>query len=694
MRKITVLLLIFISLWTASPVRAQVNNPFSNMNENGQFDQFNGQDPNKPDSATMQGTDRFVPIDVKSWRVDERLGYVIPADVDTLHHQFMNKHFTEGVNGEYNILGNTGTPRYSRIFANRKPWTQDVFADPYDFFLKNPGDFLFFNTKSPYTNITYDWCGDKRIGDDRLQFTLAVNPNKRLNIGVRIDYLYGRGYYNNQATAHFGGTAFSSYRGNHYQMHLVYSINHMKMQENGGIMDDNYITHPENMTQSVQSQDIPTVFEQTWNRQHINDFFFTHRYNVGFYRTEKLRNEADPHGKDSIRTVRTLVPVTSFIHTLRIQSNEHTYIAYQTPENYYLNTFIPGDSTYVDQRFLSVKNTVGIELLEGFNKWAKMGLTAFASYEMRRFRQPGKLANGSIIEEKTKDNIFSVGGRISKRQGKLLHYDVTGEIPLSGQELGAFNVTGNGDLNIPFLKKDTVRVDLKAFVRNQAIPYFWQHTHTKNFWWDLDLNKQLHTHIEGAFSLKRTRTTLRIAVDNVTNMLYFQRADQESGAAWLNNVTLNQKSGSVQVLMAQLSQGLSWKVLHWDNEITWQKSSDKDVLPLPDLNIYSNLYLAFRLFRVLDFEIGADARFFTQYYAYDYSPELGQYVNQDAARRIKIGSYPIVNAYINCNLKHMRFYIMMSHVSSGMGNRNMFLAPHYPINPRILKFGLSWNLYN
>lgn len=687
------LFILLISWLSFANVQAQSNNPFSNM-DNGM------QDMSRPDSATMQGTDRFVPISVKAWTVD-RFGNMRPTTVDTLRHQFMNKHFTEGVNGDYNILGNTGTPRYSRIFMDRTTYTQNVFADPYDFYLKKPDEFLFYNTKSPYTNITYDWCGDKRIGDDRIRFLLAVNPNKKLNVGFRFDYLYGRGYYNNQATAFFNGTFFTSYTGDKYQLNFFYGIDHMKMQENGGISDDNYITHPEQMTQSVQSQDIPTVFERTWNRNHLNNLFLTHRYNLGFYKTEKLRNESDPQGKDSVRTVRVLVPVTSFIHTLKVQSNDRRYIAYSTPDNYYKNYYLPGDSTYDETKYLSIKNTFAIELLEGFNKYAKAGLTAFVSHEYRKFEIPDTLVNGNLYRNKVTDHVLSVGGQLSRTKGKHLNYSVLGETALSGQDIGTFNFEGTGNLKFKLLK-DSIQLGLKAYVRNQAVPYLWKHFHGKNFWWDNDnLSKEFRTHIEGIFQLKRTQTTLRIGVDNIKNYTYFQRNDtpvstegSDVVSSYLNNVELLQNSGNIQVINVQLKQNLKWKFLHWDNEITYQKSSNNDVLPLPTLNVYSNLYADFCLFKVLNMEIGADARYFSQYYAYDYSPEIGQYMNQDAAQRIKIGNYPVINLYVNCQLKHMRFYIMMSHINQGMGNKSEFYAPHYPINPKILKFGLSWNLYN
>ena len=61
---------------------------------------------------------------------------------------------------------------------------------------------------------------------------------------------------------------------------------------------------------------------------------------------------------------------------------------------------------------------------------------------------------------------------------------------------------------------------------------------------------------------------------------------------------------------------------------------------------------------------------------------------------VEIGGYPIVNVYANLHLKRTRFYVMMYHVNQGMSSPNYFLSPHYPINPRVLKFGLSWNFYD
>lgn len=161
-----------------------------------------------------------------------------------------------------------------------------------------------------------------------------------------------------------------------------------------------------------------------------------------------------------------------------------------------------------------------------------------------------------------------------------------------------------------------------------------------------------------------------------------------------NKVSIAQKSGAISLFTVSLSQDFKLGPLHWDNVITYQKSSDNDVIPLPDINIYSNLYLRFKIARVLKCDLGADIRYFTKYYAPDYSPALGQYAVQTGNVRVKTGNYPLVNAYANFHLKRTRFFVMMSHVNGGSGSKEYFLTPHYPLNGRIFRFGLSWNFFN
>lgn len=642
-----------------------------------------------------------LPIGLYAWKINSRFGNATYVPIDTLTHAFQNTNDVGGMTRQYNYLGNLGSPRLSRIFFDRKDPTQFFFTDPYDFCVQRPEDVVFTNTLSPFTNLSYYKGGGNRYGEERFKSYFAINAGKRLGFGFYIDYIYGRGLYDSQSTALFNGGLFSSYRGDKYEMHFIFNNDNLKMAENGGITDDRYVTNPLDMAEGKKeynSYDIPTNLSKIWNHNTSYHVFLTHKYNLGLH-----REKTDSVSADSVRTVKEFVPVTSFIHTLQADLNGRKYISYDDEQNrrYFENNYLGTDSIDKTRR-TSIKNTIGISLLEGFNKWAKAGLTAFLSHEYRNFTLTDTaLVPGERRLEHYKENVISVGGELSKRQGKLLHYHVLGEVAIAGEDAGQFSVEGSGDLNVR-LFGDTVRLEANAFIKNQHPVFYFRHFHSKHYWWNNeDLSKIMRTRIEGKLSIDRWGTTLRAGVENMKNYTYLTSTDipvkNESGetTAYKNNAAVRQYSGNIQVLTAMLQQKFKWGIFHLEGEVAYQKSSEQDILPLPDLSMYGNAYIKTGLAKkVLRLELGADVRYFTKYDAPDYSPAIGQFYNQNPDNKIKIGSYPIVNVYANLHLKRTRFFIMMYHINQGSGNARSFLVPHYPINPKMIKFGLSWNFFD
>lgn len=718
-----------------NPVDANGNPLQLDANGNPVYD-GNGNDNYIWGRDTTSSEEKIIPIGSYAWTINSRFGDVTPAVMDTLPDNFQNFNLTAGPTGQYNFLGNLGSPRLSRLFMDRKPYSNFIFADPFDYFYTPVDQFQFTNTLSPITNLSYHSCGTKQDGEDRLRAYFASNINKIAGIGFKLDYLYGRGYYNNQATSLFNGSLYGYYRGDRYDMHAWISVNHMRLGENGGIEDDNYITHPEDFARSFGSRDIPTNLSQNWNRNEDQTYYLTHRYNLGFYKDIELPDSLKPvmpadsvllqSLRDSLRTVyaqsdtayqhkvmdslrndfmahqetpQEFVPVSSFIHTLSIRNAKHTAYSYNTPDNYYADLFYGDPDNMSDRtRAYAIKNTFGIALLEGFNKWAKAGLTLFASHEYRHFMLPDLLGSTKIGRTYV-ENSLTVGGRLNKAQGKILHYDVTGEVALLGEDVGQLDVDGRADLNFP-LFKDTVQLAARAFIKNLNPSFYMRHYHSQFAWWDNDLSKELRTRVEGTLSIGRTRTALTVGMENIKNYAYFATDKipyySESGSlsGYSNRISVKQYGDNVQVFSAKLNQNFKWGILNWENEVAYQKSSNQDILPLPDLTAYSNLYIVFRFAKVLRIQLGGDVRFFTEYYAPDYAPIIQQFTVQSPETRIKLGNYPICNAYINFHLKHCRFYVNVNHVNNGTGNKNAFLVPHYPINPMNIHFGLSWNFFN
>lgn len=742
-------------------------------------------DKNFGRSDSIQSQHKEIPKGLKVWTIDPIFGDRTEADPDTIAHMFMNNHFTTGLRSEYNTLGNLGSPRINRIFIDRSDIDNFMFISPYDFFLTKPEDFHFTNTLSPITNLTYNSCGNRTNGEDYFKALFAVNAGKRIGLGMQFNYLYGRGYYSNQSTSHFNYTIYGSYLGDRYQAHLIMSTNHQKVFENGGIANDEYITHPEKFNDSYTEDEIPVTLQQTWNRNDNQHIFFNHRYSLGFNRKvpmtedeiaarkfamrsqkenaaaeakrkarERARRNGDEFDEseydreqssagrpddariadtslqpiavdadttrifvdsqekaDSLLAIEAkekeaqewmkdeYVPVTSFIHTATFDNYKRIFQANDTPDGYYLNDYYDeslqtSDSIYDKTKHWELRNTLAVALLEGFNKWAKAGLKAFTTYELRHYTLPNDDLTIGSYNEKT----LYVGGQLNKTQGSVLHYNVTGTVGVMGDSNGDVTVDADADVNFRLLG-DTVQLAAKAFFHSTSPTYYFTKYNSRHLKWDIDFDNTVHSRIEGIFSLNRTRTQLRVGFDEIKNYTYFAQSYdlQANGTNYLrlnNTVAPIQENSPISLLTLQLKQDFTLGMFNWENVITYQSSSNNNALPVPKLNIYSNLYIKFKIARVLKCDLGADVRYFTKYYAPDYSPALGQFTTQASEdNRVKVGNYPIVNVYANFFLKHTRFFVMLSHVNYTEGGK-YFFTPHYPLNQRLFRFGLSWNFFN
>ena len=581
MRKTIALLLLFVSYGLA------YSQEYNQIDDSGQITQRGGntnKNFNKHNNDTTKNKE--IPRGIRVWTIDRKFGDITPAIVDTLPHLFQNTIFNTGIYGDYNTTGNNYTARESRIYIDRPLTEQFIFTQPYSHVTKQPNNFQFTNTLSPLTNITYDNCGDKTNGEDHINAKFAVNAGKRLGLGFDIDYSYARGYYNAQSTSHFGTILYASYLGDRYNMHTMFSTYHRKVSENGGITDDNYITHPETFDDSYTENEIPTILEQNWNRNNSLHLFLTHKYSLGFYRKEKMteaeikarqfaeqsrkdnetaeklkgqtsdtkynsgKDNEIPAGRpdnaiiagdepakeplptdttrikvsnkeqaDSLLAIQAkqdsidstmkdvFVPVTSFIHTLDFNNYDRIYQAYRSPNNYYSNTYYNnlydkgygGDSIYDQTKFMSIKNTFAIALLEGFNKYAKAGLKVYASHELRKVKMPEYITTPDgdrHVMSTWNEHAISIGGQIIKSQGQTLHYKLLGDTWLTGEEAGDIKIDFSTDLNFP-LFGDTVTLAANAFFYRLAPTFYLRNYHSKHFWWDNnDLDKETITRIE------------------------------------------------------------------------------------------------------------------------------------------------------------------------------------------------------
>ncbi len=283
------------------------------------------------------------------------------------------------------------------------------------------------------------------------------------------------------------------------------------------------------------------------------------------------------------------------------------------------------------------------------------------------------------MPESAKQNLLWVGGQLTKQHGSLLTYEATARFGLIGDVVGDLDIDGSVSTRFKLLG-DSVTITGYGRFRNEAAPYLMNHYVSNHFIWDNDFGKTRSFRVGGRLSIPHTGTFLTAGVENIQNYIYFNK-----------NCMPVQHGGSVQIFSATLNQDLSFGPFNWNNKVTYQTSSEQGIIPLPKLAIYSNMFLSFKVARVLDVQLGVDCDYYTKYKAPGYQPATMTFYNQD---EIDCGGYPFMNAYVNMKLSKTRFYVMFSHFNQGMTSNNYFSMPHYPLNPRKFQIGLSIDFAN
>lgn len=629
-----------------------------------------------------------------AWEPLAPLGLREPCGMDTLEYNYYQGSIPSARSDAWATTGNFGAEGINMIFDERLPYS--------DFFLGDalrtwkPQTRKFYNTRVPMTLVGYTTGGGRDNAQDDLSVTFSGNINRRSQVGAMLRYLYSKGSYNAQATNDLTWGFSGSHIGDRYEFQGYFYHYNLLNKENGGITDPLYITDPAEVqggVTSISPKSIPTRLSNAHTKNVGTDLWLNQRYKVGFWRTEETVDSLGQEIPDSLQK-RIYVPVTSFVWTLHYREQKHLFVDKTASEltDFFENSYFSNNGTYDRTTYWSMSNTLGVQLLEGFHKYAPFGLSAYMTHEIRRYNQtpdtldhtqelPGltPLPEGAAeMASKETQNLAWVGAQLTKLKGSVLTYDATGELGVIGDVAGDVRLRGNVYSRVP-LFGDSLRVHAYGEFLNEETPYLLRHYRSNHFIWNNDFGKQRTYAFGGSVQLGRTGTTLSAGVKNLQNYVYFGE-----------DFFPHQHGGNVQVFHARLQQNFKVGILNWRNTVTYQTSTNETVLPLPKLAIYSNLYLLFRV-ATLHVQLGMDCDWYSKYYGPAYQPAIATFVNQ---HKVKLGNYPFMNVYANMKLSRVRFFVMMTHINQGWFSNNYFSVVDYPLNPRRLQMGLSVDFAN
>ncbi|MDR1652517.1 MAG: putative porin [Prevotellaceae bacterium] len=617
---------------------------------------------------------------IKTWHVSELALSPDTVAVDTLHLNFQDANFIDRFSIANSYNGNMLSPLESKIYFDRPIGDNFMFADAYSPYIRTVSKVNFYNTTTPLSNITYKSGGSTFRWEEEIFFLFTANFGKRLNVGTNIDYTISHGEYNNQETQLFSPSVFATYNGRRYKFTTAAISNVLSNYENGGIADTRYITDADNSQfEGVDAENIPVRMQKVGNslgqygfsKYNYSAFYYNHQYCIGFDKETKIT-------PDSSRF--DYIPVTRIVHTFKIDQQRKRYFEPQvvTDTSIYANILFPERPQTNDSVWLStITNTLALHVEEEFNKWFQFGLTAYISNEYQRFYT----ANPDSTSSKVSFTNTKIGGILSKTRGRIFRYNIQGELGIQGYKAGNFML--KADLGGYFrLWNDSIVLRADGLMSLEAPPYFAEQYNSNHFAWENDFANIYSTRIGGALSIPTRGVSVNVRLENLLNYIYFDK-----------NALPAQHSKNIQIFAIGAQANLQLlKHLSWETEAVYQVSSQPDILPLPAFALFSNLYYKSKWFNVLNIQAGINVRYNTAYYVPNYMPATGRFYLQE---EIKIGNFPLVNLYLNFHLKQARIFIEYYHVNNLIVNsRNYFSMPRYPLNPAIIKWGVSWNFYN
>ncbi len=638
--------------------------------------------PTKASSSEQKKPSTVIEREVKSWVLIDMESLKDSISVDTLSQSFQIHNKADLLSPANVQTGNLGASWTSAMISEMPISSKFLFTKNLRHNYSEPEEWRYYNTRTPYTNLSYGSAGPKRRSEEvvGVMFTQNVNPN--LNVGFKYDLISSIGRYEAQKVENRNFRYFTSYTGKKYSLFVNYLYNKSDHLENGGIVDEDNIWNPK-LHNIDKEENIRVNLYSASNNTNQNRLHLTQFLNVGSV-TVSINDSVSEK-----RALGTAIHNMDLSRHRRIHKiNElQKYFGTTPDEFYYKNIYIDTTATRDSAYYTSFKNRFQLKLNEEANPFLKFGLRAFISNEIEKFRYTGVPVEKGTFSTPPIYNLndsllvsTSVGGQIFKNLGELFKWNAGLEFYFQGYRAGDTEITGAMSSQFRIFN-DTAAIFAEGGAYLNTPDFYTSRYFSNHFKWDNNFSQVQTYRVGGGIAIPTRR--LRVGVENrlINKHIY-----------WNQEALPTQSNDVLNVL--ELNLRYHFKLLSFNsvNTALYQMTSDHNVLPVPTWFIYSSNYFENILFDVLFFQIGVDFRYTSSWYAQGYMPATGQFYNQNVR---KVGDYPLLDLFLNMQLKRARIYVKVDHINQGYPeSRDYFHTINYPMDPRTIRFGVSWNFYD
>ena len=574
----------------------------------------------------------------------------------------------------YQYLGNNGQAAVPLIF---RPFVKPGFDagfhayDIYKFTLENT---KFYKTTGPFSVLSYQLASGK---EQMLQALHTQTPRPNINLGFEYRLITAPGFFVTQNTNHNNIRLFGTYTGKRkrYNASLVIISNAIKASENGGIVADSSLQDPNrkerfsvpvNMGGALAYE--PNPFQasvKTGNTYKEHILFLRQSYDIG---------KRDSVAVNDSTMEYLFYPKLRAQHTITVSTNT------------YLFKDALGDSTLYHDRF-GITFPTPRDTFQLYEKWRSM-TNDFSLLQFPDTKNAAQffLAGASLQTLKSTEssgthdfyNVMLHAEYRNRTRNKLWDVLLKGELYTTGLNSGDYSAQAN--LGRYFNKKFG-NVDLYFSNVNRTPSFIFDNRSSFNLGNSNSYKKENIT----SFGATANNPLFKLGFNNylITNYTYF--------SDYYHSDQYNKPINVLQVFASKKFK--LTKNIHYYADVTVQQTDKASPIHVPAVFTRSRIAYEGSPYKNLRLSAGLEVRYYTAYYADNYSPLLGKFTPQDT---MLIKNRPDVTAFIHFRIKAFTAFIRAENLNTVSFKNgfdftdNNFAAPHYPTEGLILRLGIRW----
>lgn len=638
-----------------------------------------------------------------SWKLENELSSPVEVPIDSVLDNFQIVNPIFKISPSNSFLSNIGSPVISNVFTLRSNYNDDFFfVNSYLPYLFTSNNIRFYNTKTAYSTLLYSKAGTESNKEENFDAFITQNLRPKFNLGMHYNLISAKSQYKYLNVKKHSFSIFASYTGQKYMMHTAFNINRHRNDENGGVIDslyeemkgtNNIKNIPVNFTGSPYSSSSSAYISDAVNRIRYMDFFIAQRL--------KLFTLASGIDSSNLLKKRNIAePIVTYVFRMSraTKAYEHDSADRKFYDTLYYNPY----RTYDSVANFRITNTLQLEFKTTIRGKFQAGIyglignqydmysqyiqrpDSLAGYDSTKFNEVGAAALKNSFRDQISNTYFKAG--LYTNFWNRVRANFGGTVYFIGPKAGQTLLEGVFDTRVNVMKQEYI-FSVESRIENKSPSFLYENYNSNHYIWNETLSSEKKFILSSKIASPSKKFFIQGNYYVLRSLIYFNKEAKPVNA---------DKNEIINYFSIEAGKTLRlWKI-YCMNDIIYQVSGNQNVIPLPEIIIYNSTYFdhTFKFkstkgeFRAM---LGVDIYYNTQFNGYNYSPALAQFYNQDEKT---IGDYPMMDAFLNIQLKRIKFFVKLQNFNSQWTEQNYYSAVSYPYNPMQIKFGLSVILSN